>query len=65
MKKIIFLCLVLIITSVSIIVIHEVKASKKAMELVHHKFSKVENPASLTTAIVATYSAFCLICKGE
>jgi hypothetical protein len=63
MKKLIFLWLILIISSVNIYAIHKAKRQEKVKESFHHQYSKVKLPGSLTTEIFTRYSAFRLACE--
>jgi hypothetical protein len=63
MKKIIFLCLVLLISFVNIYTIRKVKMQEKANEIFHHKLPAAKPPVSLTAEGLKGYSVFRLMCE--
>jgi hypothetical protein len=65
MRKVIFLCLVLIIFSVNIYAIHKAKVQGKVKESSHHKISKAKTSVSLTAQMLTKYLAFHLMCEAK
>jgi hypothetical protein len=58
MKKVIFLCVILIISAVNFYAIHKAKAQEKVKELFHHQFPNAKTSVSSATEIFTRYLAF-------
>ena len=62
MKKIIFLCVAIIVFTINIYAIRAMEAQEKVKKLFQHEHSEAKNPSSLTGKILIGCAIFHLLC---